>query len=106
MAWGIAEARVAPVEGRVGGGTLPTAALPSWGVRVAGIHAAAVERRLRAARPAVVARIENGEVVLDARTVREDEVDAVRAALTLAIVAGNGGDASDARADDGDDDPA
>ncbi len=103
MAAGLPEARVAPVEGRVGGGTLPTAALPSWGVRVVGIHAAAVERRLRAARPAVVARIESGEVVLDARTVRDDEVDAVRAALTLAVAAGGDVVSTDARADDGDD---
>ncbi len=87
---GGARVRVARVEGRVGGGTLPTAALASWGVRVGGIDARVLERRLREHDPPVVARIEAGEVVLDARTLRDDEIDEVKRALARAITARDG----------------
>ncbi len=75
----------ARVEGRVGGGTLPATVLRSWGVRVGGIDATVLERRLRAHDPPVVARVESGEVILDARTLRDDEVEDVRRALARAL---------------------
>ena len=77
--------RVAPVEGRVGGGTLPTAALRSWGVRVGAISATLLERQLRRQDPPVVARIDGAEVVLDARTLRDEDVHEVTRALSRAI---------------------
>ena len=80
-----ATVRAARVEGRVGGGTLPATVLASWGVRVGGIDATVLERRLRAHDPPVVARVEGGEVILDARTLRDDEVGDVRRALESAL---------------------
>lgn len=76
---------VVRTEGRVGGGTLPATTLSSWGVRVRGIDATVLERRLRAHDPPVVARIEDGEVMLDARTLRDDEVGEVTSALVWAL---------------------
>ena len=57
---------------RVGGGAVPGAALPTTLVRlVPGGGAAALERRLRAQQPAIVARVQAEGVLLDPRTVRE-----------------------------------
>lgn len=65
-------ADVLPGESVVGGGSTPDQALPTWLVAVAG-DAVALERELRAGEPAVVARIEEDRLVLDLRTVFEDE---------------------------------
>lgn len=64
----------------VGGGTMPTAELASWAVVVTG-DAVALDARLRAAPVPVVARIADGRLWLDARTLAADELDAVVAAL-------------------------
>lgn len=85
---GEARVEVAPAVGRVGGGTLPLAAVPSWSVRVVGIDATTWERRLRAGDPPVVARVSDGALVLDARTMRDDEV--IPAAETVAAAARDG----------------
>jgi len=67
----------------VGGGAMPTAELPSWAVTIAGRSPDALDRKLRAARVPVVARIDQGKLWLDVRTVGEDDVpdlvEAVRA---------------------------
>jgi L-seryl-tRNA(Ser) seleniumtransferase len=65
----------------VGGGAMPTAELPSFAVTVRGIPADDLDRRLRAARVPVVARIEDGRVWLDVRTIADDEIDDVATAL-------------------------
>ena len=66
----------------VGGGAMPTAAVPSWAVVVAG-DATALDARLRAAAVPVVARIADGQVWLDARTIADDELALVAAALAV-----------------------
>jgi L-seryl-tRNA(Ser) seleniumtransferase len=70
------------VEGvaKVGGGALPLLELPGPVVAVTG-PAEALAARLRAADPPVVGRIQDGRLLLDPRTLAEDEVDLVRAAL-------------------------
>ena len=65
----------------VGGGAMPTSAVKSRGVALAGRPADAIDARLRAAPVPVVGRIEDGRVVLDVRTIADDEVDAVVAAV-------------------------
>ena len=71
-------AEVAPCRSAVGGGSLPGETLPSVGVAIdpgpAGADALAA--RLRAGDPAVVARIADGRVLLDLRTVfaEDDEL--------------------------------
>ncbi len=60
---------------RVGGGALPLAELPSFGVRLEG-DADLLAARLRAGDPAVLARITDGALVLDCRTL--GDADAAR----------------------------
>jgi L-seryl-tRNA(Ser) seleniumtransferase len=64
------------VVGRVGGGTLPMAAPPSWAVRVEG-SAYAIERAMRSAATPVVGRVAEGALLLDVRTLRDEELGEV-----------------------------
>ena len=58
----------------------PGHALPSWAVRVAAGKPDAVAATLRAERPTVFARVDDGAVLLDLRTVvPEDDETLVRA---------------------------
>jgi len=61
---------------RVGGGSLPLQQLPTkcLGIRIEGLSANRLEALLRKASPPVIARIEEDVVVLDLRTVLEDEI--------------------------------
>jgi L-seryl-tRNA(Ser) seleniumtransferase len=76
--------RIAPGSSVVGGGTFPGVELPGWTVRVAPAagapDAAELAAALRAGDPAVVARVEEGELVLDLRTVAPED-DALLARL-------------------------
>ncbi|MSR36586.1 MAG: L-seryl-tRNA(Sec) selenium transferase [Gemmatimonadetes bacterium] len=83
--------RVAPGRSVVGGGTFPGVELPGWTVRVApaaGIDASAIATALRAGDPPVVARVEEGELVLDLRTV-DPEDDALLARRLRESLAGS-----------------
>lgn len=62
-------ARVVEVQSVVGGGSAPETYLPSWGVALA----ASLEGPLRQANPPVIARIEDGQVILDFRTIFPEE---------------------------------
>jgi len=66
----------------VGGGSAPGSALPTrlMAIEVEGMSASALESRLRQGQPPVVARIADGRVVLDLRTVSEED-DAVLASV-------------------------
>lgn len=81
------EADLIPGDSEVGGGSFPGAALKTWLVRIkSGRHSADdLAARLREGSPAVVARILDGHVVLDPRTLLPDQLPttarAVRAAL-------------------------
>jgi L-seryl-tRNA(Ser) seleniumtransferase len=57
------------LRGLIGGGALPGGELPSWGVALDDGDAEGVAARLRAGDPPVVARVEDGRVLLDLRTV-------------------------------------
>jgi L-seryl-tRNA(Ser) seleniumtransferase len=69
--------RAAVVEGRsvIGGGSTPDQSIPTWLIAIECKDAAAAERQLRGAAPPVIARIEDGRVVLDLRTVLKEEQD-------------------------------
>jgi L-seryl-tRNA(Ser) seleniumtransferase len=72
---GEAGIRASVVDGRstVGGGSLPGETLPTKLVAVPTEHPDALAGGLRKGDPPVIARIEDGRVVLDPRTVREEE---------------------------------
>ena len=70
------------VEGvaKVGGGALPLLELPGPVVAVQG-HPEELAARLRANDPPIVGRIQDGRLLLDPRTLADDEIDLVRTAL-------------------------
>ena len=68
-------ASVERVEAVVGGGALPGATLPSWAVVLASRDVEGLAVALRRGRPPVVARIDEGRVVLDLRSVPASEDD-------------------------------
>jgi L-seryl-tRNA(Ser) seleniumtransferase len=74
---------VVATEARVGGGSLPTLAIESAACAVADPHGA-LAAALRTGDPAVIARVEDGRLLLDARTIFDAQVDAVVAALAAA----------------------
>ena len=83
------------VEGvsTTGGGSAPGSALPTKlvAIQVEGLSAEALDTRLRAGDPPIVARIQDDRVVLDLRTVAEpdepDLVNAIRRACKVAAAA-------------------
>ena len=77
-----AGARIVESEASVGGGAFPNVRIPSVALAVEG-DAEALERRLRGGEPPVIARISDGRVLLDLRTVLDLDtfIAAVRAAL-------------------------
>ncbi len=70
-------AHVVDTEARVGGGSLPQARIPSVGVAVASAQPDELAARLRRGTPPIVARIEQGRVLLDLRTVAPQHDDAL-----------------------------
>lgn len=71
---------------RAGGGALPAVDLPTRLVAVPHPAPQEVEARLRAGDPPVMVRIQAGALLLDPRTLWDDEVDLVVSALRSAIV--------------------
>jgi L-seryl-tRNA(Ser) seleniumtransferase len=69
----IGQGEVVASRSTVGGGSLPEETLPTWVLSLAAQHPNEVSKRLRSAQPAVIARIEEDRVVLDPRTVLEEQ---------------------------------
>lgn len=86
------EVKVLRDSSRIGGGSFPLAEIPTWvvGLRAPGLEAQDLEARLRAADPPVVARISEDWVVLDPRTVFDEELPLLAKAVAQAVRAGNG----------------
>jgi L-seryl-tRNA(Ser) seleniumtransferase len=75
-------------ESLLGGGSTPEQSLPTALVRIApspGASAARLDRRLRQGYPPVVARIEDGALLLDLRTVDPADDAALAAAVSAAL---------------------
>ena len=79
--------RVRPGTSVTGGGSGPGEGLPSAlvAIRMDGASARALEERLRLRERPVIGRIAAGELLLDLRTVRDEEEPALEAALAAAI---------------------
>ncbi len=96
---------IVPGASLLGGGSAPEEGLPTALVAVAcaGLSARAIEERLRRSDPPVVARIEEGRVLVDLRTVLPEQDPLVERALaSLAAPApnGSGGDGVERRPGD------
>jgi L-seryl-tRNA(Ser) seleniumtransferase len=73
-------AEILPGHSVIGGGATPEQSLPTWLIAVGGRNVNQIERQLRAGDPPVIARIEDGRLILDLRTVfREEEAELRRA---------------------------
>jgi L-seryl-tRNA(Ser) seleniumtransferase len=77
-------AHVVSSEGSVGGGAFPTAVLPGWAVALEG-NAEAIEAKLRGGRLPVIARVHDGRLQLDVRTILERDDDALAVAVLNAL---------------------
>jgi L-seryl-tRNA(Ser) seleniumtransferase len=80
------EVATAADTSRAGGGSLPMEDIPTTVVALAPqrLSATVLEERLRLSEPAVIARIKDGRLLLDPRTLRLDEEPEVVAALVRA----------------------
>ena len=76
------ESEIIPGKSVIGGGSTPDQELDTWLIALTAPDAVEAERRLRAADPPVVARIQDDRVVLDLRTVLPEEEDALGAVLS------------------------
>jgi L-seryl-tRNA(Ser) seleniumtransferase len=68
---------------RVGGGALPLQELPSKcvGMKIAGMSANYMERRMRKNSPPIIGRIEDGLFIADFRTIRKKEIPVMALAV-------------------------
>lgn len=68
-------------ESPIGGGSTPDQILPTWIVELTVESPTTFERRLRTAAPPVIARIERDKIILDMRTVADEEEASLIAAV-------------------------
>jgi L-seryl-tRNA(Ser) seleniumtransferase len=86
MAGGTARVEAIPERGLVGGGSVPGFELPSWVVAVqASAGAERIAERLRGAPVPVLARVRDDRVLIDVRTLLDDDDVAVESALMEAL---------------------
>lgn len=76
-----AEAEIVPGESVIGGGATPEQSIPTWLIAIRPNDAVDAERRLRAANPPVIVRIEQDRLLIDLRTVFPEEEGALVHAL-------------------------
>ena len=77
---GLVGGEIEPTVGRVGGGALPLTELPSFACTVA----EELAPRLRDGDPPVIGVVRDGRCLLDCRTLRDEELDDVAAAVAAA----------------------
>ncbi len=73
------------VQATIGGGSLPGQELPSVALAIPIPKPDDLAKRLRTGSPAVFGRIENGEVIIDLRTVLPEQDDDLRDAILQAV---------------------
>jgi len=77
-------ARIVEGSSVIGGGATPEQAIPTWLIAIDCSGVVACERKLRQSDPPVIARIEDGKLMIDLRTVfREEETELVAALRAL-----------------------
>jgi L-seryl-tRNA(Ser) seleniumtransferase len=81
------ECEILAVDSQAGGGAGPEWPLPSWGIaiRLDGVSPTTVERRLRQSEPPVIARINQGDLLFDLRTIFPWQYETLADILAKAI---------------------
>lgn len=77
--------RVLRTEGQVGGGSLPSAQLPSWAVGVETASPERLQHTLRTGSPAILTRIADGVLLVDVRCVDTLQLELIAHALQEAV---------------------
>jgi L-seryl-tRNA(Ser) seleniumtransferase len=79
--------RTAPAFSAVGGGSFPSAELPTTVVVLdpGPIGAATLALKLRLGSPAIIGRVQDEQVMLDPRTLPAERLDAIGAAVARAL---------------------
>jgi L-seryl-tRNA(Ser) seleniumtransferase len=74
-------------QSQVGGGALPLQAVPTWALAVKPLKATAdaLEAGLRRLEPPIVARIADDRLILDMRTIQEDELRSIARGMAVAL---------------------
>ena len=82
-----AAVQVVATESQVGGGSVPTQTIPSWAVAVmpGKWTLEQLEERLRRRELPVIGRITHEQYILDVRTIRDGEFDALVQAVSEAL---------------------
>jgi L-seryl-tRNA(Ser) seleniumtransferase len=82
-----AEVEVTRATGRAGGGALPLVELegPVVSVRPSGGGVDRLQEQLRDQRPPIIARLHDGALLLDPRTIRDDQITLVAAGVSAAL---------------------
>ncbi len=82
-----AEVAVVPDKSKAGGGSLPEMDFPTYAVSIKPekISVNELEERLRKGTPAIIARIKDDALLLDARTIRSRDIEALVKAVHAAI---------------------
>ncbi|NBY03788.1 MAG: hypothetical protein EBQ87_17720 [Planctomycetes bacterium] len=72
-------------EGFAGGGTLPDQQMPTWVVDFSSpfIDTQSLSNKLRTSEPSLFTRIKDDKIVLDLRTLKNDEID-----ITVQVILG------------------
>jgi len=80
-----------PTHSQVGGGAMPEQNLASWAVTVqpTTMKISLLEKRLRQAPLPVIGRMEADRLLLDLRTIADDEIDSLVASLRFALAPNN-----------------
>jgi L-seryl-tRNA(Ser) seleniumtransferase len=84
---GVSRSEIIEGFSEVGGGSFPETSLKTWLVRLTAdrLSADGLIERLRGGDPPIIARIEEGHVVLDPRTILPDQIDAVVRGVSAAL---------------------
>lgn len=73
---------VVPTTSQAGSGSLPAREIPSWAVQLRSeLSATELAARLRAGQPAILARVREEAVLLDVRTLEDDDLSLLREAV-------------------------
>jgi L-seryl-tRNA(Ser) seleniumtransferase len=80
----VGDAQVRPSESAIGGGSTPDQTLPTWVIQLSVPNAAQFERALRKQSTPVIARIERDKILLDMRTVADEEEELLVSAVRQA----------------------
>ena len=78
-------AEVVPVEGQVGGGSVPNQNLPSYAIALTG-NVTALEEKLRLSLRPIIGRIHNDRYLLDVRTLWEQDFPVIAEAVKEAMI--------------------